>query len=76
MYIFRVLDYGEFTNYGLVRKQLRQFVGKIEMDFFEDLDQDNLIRVHLLTRDARFNATFSGTFNRVDDKNRFKAKEK
>ena len=76
MYIYRVLDYGEFTNSGLVRKQLRQFVGKIKMDFFEDLDQDYLIRVHFLTRDASFNTTFSGTFNRVDDKNRFKSKEK
>ena len=73
--IFRIQDYTEFTANGVVKKQIREFLGKISVDVFEDEDEDNLVKVTVLALDTSMNIKFKDTYSRVDDKNRFKSNE-
>ena len=75
-FFFRVRDYGEYTASGVVRKKIREFIGRVDLDFFEDQDEDGLIKVLVVVRDAGYKILFKRSYSRVDDKNRFTTGEK
>ena len=76
-FFIRVKDYGEYTGTGTVeRKKIREYIGRVELDFYEDQDEEGLLKVLVVARDASFKIMFKRSYSRVDDKNRFKTGEK